>query len=219
MPSATLTETADVRSAALRQRAALPEHEFSVLLSRMRAGNEAAFAVLWRAVNPRIVRYLRVLAREVADDLAADVWLEVARGIARFEGDEAGFRAWVFTIARHRHVDWRRAQARRPRIVEGSFDATTEPDRTDDPAGIVETADATARALRIIERLPPDQAEVVSLRVIADLDVSQVARIVDKRPGTVRVLAHRGLRRLAEIAIQDGWSPDRDRPDLDRPDL
>jgi RNA polymerase sigma-70 factor (ECF subfamily) len=49
----------------------------------------------------------------------------------------------------------------------------------------------------LVAELPPDQAEVVALRVVGGLEVAEVAKIVGKRPGTVRVLAHRGLRRLA----------------------
>jgi RNA polymerase sigma-70 factor (ECF subfamily) len=57
---------------------------------------------------------------------------------------------------------------------------------------------ATRAALALVAELPPDQAEVVALRVLGDLEVAEVARIVGKRPGAVRVLAHRGLRRLAK---------------------
>jgi RNA polymerase sigma-70 factor (ECF subfamily) len=61
----------------------------------------------------------------------------------------------------------------------------------------VENLDTEA-ALALVATLPPDQAEVILLRVLAGLDVTQVASILGKRPGAVRVLQHRGLRRLAE---------------------
>ena len=51
----------------------------------------------------------------------------------------------------------------------------------------------------MLSLLVPDQAEVLLLRILAGLDVQRVAEIVGKRPGTVRVLQHRGLRRLAEL--------------------
>ncbi len=57
---------------------------------------------------------------------------------------------------------------------------------------------STRAALDLVATLPPDQAEAIILRVVAGLDVSQVAELMGKRPGTVRVLTHRGLRRLAE---------------------
>ena len=67
----------------------------------------------------------------------------------------------------------------------------------DDTADAALEAVSTAEALALLARLPPDQAEVVALRVIAGLDVAHVAEITGRRPGTVRVLAHRGLRWLA----------------------
>jgi RNA polymerase sigma-70 factor, ECF subfamily len=168
------------------------------LLVAAKAGDEQSFATIWRELNPAVLRYLRVLVPGAAEDYAAEVWLEVVRGLGRFTGDEAGFRAWVFTIARHRGLDWRRHAARQPTAPLPSETLADRP-AADDPAAAALEALATERALALIARLPPDQAEVVLLRVVAGLDVARVAGIVGKRPGTVRVLGHRGLRRLAEL--------------------
>src|SRR5690348_1570360 len=89
------------------------------LLDRARSGDGEAFALVYRAVQPRLLRYLRVRAPNAAEDVASETWLEVACMLPRFEGDEGGFRAWVFTIARHRLVDaTRRDSRRRLRLVE-----------------------------------------------------------------------------------------------------
>lgn len=78
----------------------------------------------------------------------------------------------------------------------------------DSPESAVVAASAgDDAARRIVALLPPDQAEVVLLRVVADLSVEQVARIVGKRPGTVRVLQSRGLKRLAERISEKGVTP------------
>jgi RNA polymerase sigma-70 factor, ECF subfamily len=75
--------------------------------------------------------------------------------------------------------------------------ALSESPAPDDPALQVLEGQSTRAALALVAELPPDHAEVVALRVLGGLEVAEVARIVGKRPGTVRVLAHRGLRRLA----------------------
>jgi len=78
----------------------------------------------------------------------------------------------------------------------------------DDPASTAVGAIASEDAIRrIYDLLPPDQAEVVVLRVLADLDAEQVGRILGKRPGTIRVLQHRALRRLAEAFSDEGVTP------------
>ena len=79
---------------------------FPALLTAAQGGDEQAFAVLWRDLQPAVLRYFRVAAPEAAEDLAADTWVSVIRGLGRFRGDERAFRAWVFTVARHRAIDW-----------------------------------------------------------------------------------------------------------------
>jgi RNA polymerase sigma-70 factor (ECF subfamily) len=169
---------------------------FPAVLAAAQGGDEQAFAVLWRDLQPAVLRYLRVAAPVAAEDLAADTWISVIRGLARFRGDEENFRTWVFTAARHRAMDWHRQAVRRPvaSLPVELLDARAAPD---DPAAAVLEAQSTQAALALLAELPTDQAEVVALRVLGGLGVAEVAQIVGKRPGAVRVLAHRGLRRLA----------------------
>ena len=103
----------------------------------------------------------------------------------------------MFTVARHRAVDrWRRRVRRRDELVPS--DALAGLPAPDDPAVAAVDAISSQAAVALIATLPPDQAEVVLLRVVGGLDVAEVAAITGKRPGNVRVLAHRALRRLAE---------------------
>jgi RNA polymerase sigma-70 factor, ECF subfamily len=170
---------------------------FPDYLAAAQGGDEQAFAVLWRDLQPAVLRYFQVAAAEAAEDLAADTWVSVIGGLGRFRGDERAFRAWVFTVARHRAIDSRRQAARR---LTSSVPAEQLAERAapDDPVAQVLEAQSTRAALVLLAELPPDQAEVVALRVLGGLDVAEVARIVSKPSGTVRVLAHRGLRRLAK---------------------
>ena len=175
----------------------MTDDEFQRLLSRAGDGDQDAFGDLWQAHNPPLVRVLRAMAGpEHAEDLASTVWVDVLRSLDGFRGTEDGFRGWLFTIARRRLIDLRRREARRPQVAMD--DVAERAGDAPDPATSATDRDATDGALALIATLPPDQAEVVLLRVVAGLDVAQVAAIVGRRPGTVRVMAHRGLRRLAE---------------------
>jgi RNA polymerase sigma-70 factor, ECF subfamily len=170
---------------------------FTAVLDAAAAGDEAAFRVLWRDLQPGLLRYLDALAPGAGEDLASETWLRVVDGLARFSGDERAFRAWVFTVARHRAVDrWRRRTRRHDELVP--LEALADLPAPDDPAEAALDAISTRAAVALLATLPRDQAEVVLLRVVAGLDVAQVAAITGKRPGTVRVLAHRALRRLAQ---------------------
>ena len=175
-------------------------------LSAARDGDGDAIARLYRELQPRLLRMLRVEVGDAADDVASQTWLEVVGALRRFEGDFDGFRALLFTIGRRRMADHRRTRRRRPATP-------TEPVAFNDR---VEAPDDTERAAladvggqwavqRIMELLPPDQAEIVLLRVVADLPVEHVARILGRPPGTIRVQQHRALKRLAAaLAGNDG---------------
>jgi RNA polymerase sigma-70 factor (ECF subfamily) len=171
--------------------------EFPAVLKAATRGDEEAFGRLWRDLQPRLLRYFMVAAPAAAEDLASETWLGLVRGLGRFSGNEPAFRAWVFTIARHEVLDWRRRAARRATedLPVNGLAGLAAPD---DPAATAMEGLSTRAALAVVATLPADQAEAVVLRVVAGLDVNLVAAIMGKRPGTVRVLTHRGLRRLAE---------------------
>jgi RNA polymerase sigma-70 factor (ECF subfamily) len=172
---------------------------FPVVLERTRDGDASAFAVLWRDYQPALLRYLRVTTREAAEDVASETWASVTASIAKFDGDETAFRAWLFTVARRRAIDHFRNEARRPSVATDPVVLGAAPvaARDDDPADATVSTLALESALELIADLPLAQREAVMLRAIAGLDVAHVAAIMNKRPGTVRVLAHRGLRTLA----------------------
>lgn len=182
--------------------------ELGAAVARAQEGDEAAFAVAYRLVQPGLLGYLRGLVGDDAEDVASDAWLEIARDLARFKGDGAGFRGWSATIARHRALDHLRRQKVRPRS------SALEQDVLDLP-GAYSTYDqalesiSTEHALELVRGLPRDQAEAVLLRVVVGLDGPAAARVLGKRPGAVRTAAYRGLKRLAkqlgvESVTEDG---------------
>lgn len=181
------------------------------LLHRVQQGDQAAFAALWRRHHASLVRYLEIVGgRDQAEDLASETWISVVRSLPRFEGGEAGFRSLLFTLARSRLIDGsRRAQAR-PQVVRSIDGLDREAEEHDAGAGI-ERDQATSAALALIARLPAGQAEIVALRVVAGLDNAEVALIVGKSNGAVRVGYSRGLATLAEMIESSAGVTDGDR--------
>ncbi len=137
------------------------------------------------------------------EDLASSVWLDVARGISRFSGDENDFRRWLFTIASRRRVDAIREAKRRPTTTWQRPDGTPRaaPPSAPDTAEVADRTAALDRAVALVQQLPDDQAEAVLLRVVADLSVTEVAQIMNRREGHVRVLVHRGLEKLSALSV------------------
>lgn len=174
---------------------------FPEVLAAAQGGAEWAFAALYREANPRLLRYFASRARDEAQDLAAETWMAVARQIGSFEGAEDDFRRWLFTIAHHRLVGyWRSAGRRRDEPVPDS-DLSQLAGTADPSEDVVGSMSAQAAVERIVATLSPEQAEIVLLRVLAGLSVEEVAEVVGKRPGAVRVTQHRALRKLADAAF------------------
>ncbi|MFD8721093.1 MULTISPECIES: RNA polymerase sigma factor [Streptomyces] len=170
--------------------------ELGAAVARAQEGDEAAFAVAYRLVQPGLLGYVRGIVGDDAEDVAADAWLEIARDLGRFKGDGAGFRGWTATIARHRALDHLRRLKVRPRASALEQDLLELPGAHSTYDQALESL-STERALELVRSLPRDQAEAVLLRVVVGLDGPAAARVLGKRPGAVRTAAHRGLKGLA----------------------
>ncbi len=142
-------------------------------------------------LGSRVLGYLRAAGAIDPEDVLGDVFVGVTTGIARFRGDEAALRAWVFTIARRRLADQRRRERRRGSPGDPTAAATTA--TTSAPAA--EPFDTVL--LEALNELTADQREVVVLRFVADLPLKAVASITHRRVGAVKALQERALRNLA----------------------
>jgi RNA polymerase sigma-70 factor, ECF subfamily len=179
-----------------------PLADLADVVRRAQDGDEDAFRVLYRAVQPGLLRYVRVLVGDDAEDVASETWLHIARDLPNFRGDLDGFRGWAATIGRNRAMDHLRHQRRRP-VTAALDEQLVELPARDDTAESAVDALGTDDALALIATLPRDQAEAVLLRAVMGLDAPAAARVLGKRPGAVRTAAHRGLRKLAEI-VENG---------------
>lgn len=172
------------------------------VLASARQGDEGALAQLYRSLQPPLLRYLRRQAHAVAEDLASETWLAVARQLPSFTGTIDDFRALLFTIARRRVADHYRAVGRRPVLEQRQVDVT---EAGSDPGVLVVDELSAQQAIeRLVGSLPAAQAEVVLLRVLAGLSVEEVARTLDRSAGAVRILQHRALRNLAKQFSEEG---------------
>ena len=174
----------------------------AIAIECARGGDEDGFRRLYRAVQPGLLRYLRALVGEDAEDVASETWLQIARDLGSFHGDEDGFRGWAATIGRHRAMDHLRRQQRRPRAAAG-VDQLTDLPAADDTASRALERVASDDAIALIATLPRDQAEAVLLRVVMGLDAETAGKVLGKRAGAVRTAAYRGLRKLADRLGQD----------------
>lgn len=176
------------------------EHSLEHALGQAREGDTEGLVVLWTALQPPLLRYLRVVDPDIAEDVASDTWAIVVKDLQSFRGSANSFRSWLFTIATRRGIDAARTRRRRPVVALHEIEVFATSPAADSEAYQAMSLD---RALALVQQLPPDQAQVVALRVIAGLDVAAVAQVLGKQPGNVRVLCHRGLRQLSQTISPD----------------
>ena len=171
--------------------------DLDLAVGELRLGSEAGFVQVYRAVHPGLLRYLRVMVGEHAEDVAQETWAQVCRDLPQFTGDAGAFRAWLTTIGRNRALDHLRAHRRRP-VDPVPLEQFGNFAGRDDTAAQAIDAITTETAIALIASLPPDQAEAVVLRAVLGLDAKRAGQIMSKRPGAVRTLAYRGLQTLAQ---------------------
>lgn len=179
--------------------------DFGRILTSAREGRARGFEQLWRAYASPVAGYLRVQGASEPDDLTNEVFAQAFRSLDRFEGDESGFRSWLFTIAHRRLVDDRRRRARRPLTV------STEQERIADPEGGRTDDDAlgqlgTERVRVICESLAPDQRDVILLRFVSAMTLEETAEALGKTVTAVKALQRRAIASLRRSWPVEGVS-------------
>lgn len=149
--------------------------------------------------------YLRARGAREPEDLTGEVFLQIVRDLSRFEGGERDFRAWVFVIAHHRLIDDRRQRARRP--VEPADELPQAKLRSPDAESEALDSVVADRVQQVIGRLSPEQRDVLLLRVMGDLAVTEVAKAIGKSQGAVKALQRRGLAAIERALAREGVTP------------
>ncbi|HEX6196632.1 MAG TPA: sigma-70 family RNA polymerase sigma factor [Jiangellaceae bacterium] len=176
---------------------------FASVLMAARANAPWAFERLFATYAPRVKAYVQTNGAVEPDEITNDVFLAAFQALAKFEGDEPGFRSWLFTIARRRVIDEHRKRSRRVVAV-----ATEQPAEMDGAGGDVEAEaleNITSQwVVEVLNQLSADQRDVLLLRTVADCTIEQIAGILGKRPGAVKALQRRGLAAAKKILAQQG---------------
>lgn len=163
-------------------------------LASIAASDSGAFGALYDRYVDRVYRYCarRLPTIEAAEDATSQAFTEALRSIGRYRADRATFRTWLFAIAHHVVVDQLRTH--RP----------TAPLDSDQPAGTEE--DYRSEVDELLARLPDDQRQVIELRLVG-LTHREIAAVLGKSDGAIRVAHHRAMERLRAIVRQEMSAP------------
>jgi RNA polymerase sigma-70 factor (ECF subfamily) len=181
--------------------------QFDAVLAAARDGAPRAFERMFTALAPAVTGYLRVQGSAEPEDLTSEVFVAILRNLPNFQGDEAGFRSWVFTIAHRRLLDERRRRARRPvpePLTATAAAAARESTAPDDVEGAIDRSLGAERVRALCDRLVPDQRDVLLMRLLGDLSIEQIAGMLGKSKGAVKALQRRGLAAVGRLLEREG---------------
>jgi len=177
---------------------------FESTLTAARTGAAWAWESIYHDLAGPVGGYLRGRGAPDVEDLVSETFLGVAKDIHRFQGNEGDFRAWVFTIAHRRMQDAWRAKGRQVPVVDGEHaEALAEREWLGNVEHEAMTAMSMIEVHVLIEHLTVAQQDVLLLRVVGDLSVTETAKVLDTTEGAVRALQNRALRDLRNNLMGD----------------
>ena len=161
------------------------------LVAAAAAGDPDARGSIYASLAPQVLGYLRARGVDDPEAVTNDVFLQLLPQLSRVSGGAEGVRRLTFTIARARMVDAARARSRSAPTVPYLPDSDSRTVGSAEDAA--HSALSLARVQAVLAVLPDDQRDVLTLRVVADLSIEQVAAIMGRSVGAVKQLQRRGM--------------------------
>jgi RNA polymerase sigma-70 factor (ECF subfamily) len=183
----------------------MPISGFEGVLSAAQEGSDWAWEILVRNYGSNLKRFFSTRGVADPDALVGEVFVDMARNLSTFTGEESALRSWVFVIAYRRLSDERRRLTRR---LTETPSATVPESRDLAPSAEDEAIEAmgTAAAQQLLDSLTESQRDAVSLRVIGGLTLNETAAIMGKPVGAVKGLQRRAIAKLRRDFLAQGVS-------------
>ncbi|WP_416148560.1 RNA polymerase sigma factor SigX [Salipaludibacillus sp. HK11] len=170
------------------------------------------FERLYHTYHHQLFQYLFYLvrSREVAEELVQEVYIKVLDSFNTFEG-KSSEKTWLYSVAKHVAIDWIRKQTRKKRKAEGKEFEWSEKefeirDKSPLPEEIVIQKDEVQQVYKMLEKCSEDQQQVVLLRYVQSLSISETADILGWTESKVKTTQHRALKALKKH-LQEGSAP------------
>jgi RNA polymerase sigma-70 factor, ECF subfamily len=171
--------------------------EVESLVDRAAGGDPGAFGSLYDIFSDRIYRhiYYRTSNVEDARDLTQEVFTKAWQGLPRYKRTRTPFLGWLFTISHNRVIDYYRTKKNHTYLDNDVDMGVNE----NSPETLVEAEFTQQEVRRAILQLPADQQQVIVMSFIEGFEYSEIAATLNKTEGNIRVIIHRGLKKMREI--------------------
>ena len=177
----------------------MTEEELKLVLEACQQGDRKAFGRIYDQYATKLYKfiYLRVGHKEVAEDILADSFVKIWVKIKQVNSSKA-FSSWIYQVAKNNIIDYYRV--RKSTIAIEEVEQTLED--AADPIAETDLNLDQKRILACLVNLPKDQQQVIRYKFFEDLSNSEIALIMNKSEGAIRVIQHRAITRLQEMLRQ-----------------
>ena len=151
---------------------------------------------LFQWLNEPIFRYVYVRCgynREIAEDLAQEIFIKAWEKRSLFKDDKSKLKSWIYIIARNHIIDFYRKEKRVASYIDDISELTQEENITEDEELLFEDL------IRSLDDLKEEEKDVLTLKYIQELEISEVASIINKSKDATKVMIHRTIKKLKII--------------------
>jgi len=175
------------------------------LLLRLKKKDPDAFAEVYNQYITPIYRfvYFKVSSRQDAEDLTSEVFMKVWNYITETEDDIENLRALLYRTARNLVIDHYRRNARRDVINDVEMMENIVDDKQQSLLSQVDTNIDMQSIEKLMRQMKDEYREVIVLKYLEELSIAEIAKILNKTKGSVRVTLHRALKTAKELSSKD----------------
>lgn len=178
-----------------------PDKTEQELIEKAKTGDSAAFGRLYDQYITQIFRFivLKVDSRHIAEDITHEVFMSAWQKLPNFKEQGYPFGSWLYTIARHKVIDHYRTKKGHLSIDDEAISESSLLQSDDQSDQLFDVSLKLTKIKQALSQLTDEQQEVITLRFVNDLQPSEIAHILNKREGTVRIIQHRAIQKLKKI--------------------
>ena len=171
------------------------------ILKRIKNGENEAFGELYDFYAPKIYRFVRlkVDSQENAQDLTSEAFLRIWRYLQKQRKIRERFQSLLYKIARNLVIDFYRSRSTREILIEDDLEEffnTEDNEKSDD---LTLRQEDTKEIKKALVQINPNYQDVITWYYLNELSISEIAEILEKKEGTVRVLVHRAIKSLRNV--------------------
>ena len=171
------------------------------ILKKIKNGDNEAFGELYDFYAPRVYRFVRlkVDSQETAQDVTSEAFLKIWQYLQEQRKIRERFQALLYKIARNLVIDFYRSKSIQEILIEDNLEEFSEAEDEETSDKLVIRQEEMVEVKKALIQVHPNYQDVIVWYYLDELTIPEIAEILEKNEGTVRVLIHRAVKSLRNV--------------------